>query len=70
MKRYALKHKRRFEFICVSQTTASFEVAIDKAYWNWRGMRGKGQDMSKELFMESYTPVVMTMERYDLEAGE
>ena len=70
MKFYALKRVAVFEFVCVSADLDGFKSNIDRAYWNWRSTQGKDQDMSKELFMESYTPVVMTIERYDLEGGE
>lgn len=62
---YALKDKKRFEFLCVSKTKEELDKKIQQFYWNRSGMRPKGTKFTMEDLMEDYIRVEVTVRRID-----
>lgn len=62
---YALKDKKRFEFLCVSKTKEELDKKIQQFYWNRSGMRPKGTKFTMEDLMEDYIRAEVTVRRID-----
>jgi hypothetical protein len=63
---YGLKDKKYFQFNCIAKTEREMEEKIDSAYGCWRGLQSRGateESRSKEVFLERYIKVKITIER-------
>ena len=61
---YALKHKDKFHFQCVANTTESFERKIATAYDFWKMEQSKGNALTLGDFLSKFDKVNITIEPY------
>lgn len=58
MKKYALKYKGKFEFICVSNDLTEFQDKMMTAFWNWKGLQPRNyKDLKDVATIEDYLSV-------------
>jgi len=62
---YALKLKNKFVFTCVAKTPELFENKINNSYNSWRGLQGKGTNLTIDDFLSTFDKVIITIEPYE-----
>ena len=62
---YALKYKKKFDFLFVSNTPEELDKKVNAAFWNWKGIQAKDNRVTIEDFLSEFEKVSVTVEPYN-----
>ena len=63
---YALKYKKMFDFICVSDSPEIFEEKINSSFMKWKGIQARGNNATIDDFLSPFEKVIVTVVPYNV----